>query len=101
MSKKVTDRSSKNGKKKKQLKEISMVPLLYLGIIFILLTLILGMIFPNMPSGISTVLYLIGVVALLVYMLQVAFEKRTGKAELSADEIKALKKAQKKKSKGK
>lgn len=95
MSKKTVDRTQK--KKKKPVKEISMVPLLYLGIILILITLVLGKIFPNMPSGISTVLYLMGIVALVVYMLQVAFEKRTGKSELSAEEIKELKKAKKKK----
>lgn len=95
MSKKTVDRTQK--KKKKPVKEISMVPLLYLGIILILITLILGRIFPNMPSGINTVLYLMGIVALVVYMLQVAFEKRTGKSELSAEEIKELKKAKKKK----
>ena len=95
MSKKTVDRTQK--KKKKPVKEISMVPLLYLGIILILITLILGKIFPNMPSGINTVLYLMGIVALVVYMLQVAFEKRTGKSELSTEEIKELKKAKKKK----
>lgn len=95
MSKKTVDRTQK--KKKKPVKEISMVPLLYLGIILILITLVLGKIFPNMPSGINTVLYLMGIVALVVYMLQVAFEKRTGKSELSAEEIKELKKAKKKK----
>ncbi len=74
-----------------------MLPLLYLGIILIIVTIILGSIFPNMPSSISTVLYLMDVVAPLVYMLQVAFEKRTGKAELSDKEIRELKKAKKKK----
>lgn len=90
-------KNSANKSKKKQVKEISMLPLLYLGIILIIVTIILGSIFPNMPSGISTVLYLMGVVALIVYMLQVAFEKRTGKAELSDKEIRELKKAKKKK----
>lgn len=101
MSKKTVDRTQKKKKKKKTMKEISMVPMLYLGIVLILLTLILGKVFPNMPSGISTILYLMGIIALVVYMIQVAFEKRTGKAELSSDEIKELKKAQKKKYKRK
>ena len=87
----------KGKKKKRQVKEISMEPLLYLGVIFILVTIILGRIFPNMPNMVSTILYLVGVMALIVYMIQIAFEKRTGKAELSDKEIRELKKAKKKK----
>ncbi|MDO4816112.1 MAG: hypothetical protein Q4A83_05855 [Bacillota bacterium] len=100
MSKKVTDRSQPK-KKKRQLKEISFTPLLIMGIIFILITLILGEVFPNIPSAVTNILYLIGILSLVVYMIQIAFEKRTGKAELSEDELKALKKQQNRKSKGK
>jgi len=101
MSKKVTDREAKAGKKKKQVKEINFGSLLTMGIIFIVAALILGMIFPNIPDIIPNIMYIIGVISLVVYMIQIAFEKRTGKAELTDKEIAAMKKEQKKKSKGK
>ncbi len=102
MSKKVTDRSQpQKSRRKKEAKELTMTPLLTMGIIFILATLVLGAIFPNIPKIVTNLMYIVGILSLVVYMLQVAFEKRTGKAELSEDEIKDLKKTQKKKSKGK
>lgn len=100
MSKKITDRSQPK-KKKREAKEISFSSLLTMGIIFILATYILGAVFPKIPTAVTNILYLIGILSLVVYMIQIAFEKRTGKAELSEDEIKAMKKGQKGKSKGK
>lgn len=101
MSKKVTDRSAKPKKKKKQAKDINFGALLTMGIILILATLVLNMIFPKIPDAVINIMYIVGVLSLVVYMIQIAFEKRTGKAELTDEEIAALKKAQKKKSKGK
>ena len=36
---------------------------------------------PNFPEGLRNILYIIGVLAMVVYMFQIAFEKRTGKRE--------------------
>ena len=69
-------------KKKKELKKISMTPLLWMGIIIVIGLSIVNSIFPNFPKGVSTILYIVGLLALIVYMWQIAFEKRTGYEEL-------------------
>ena len=84
-------------KKKKQLKEISMTPLLCMGFIILLITLVLSRYWAGMPEWLSSALYIVAILSLVVYMAQIAFERRTGKAELTDKEIKALKKEQKQK----
>lgn len=66
---------AKNTKKGK--KEISMTPLMYMGFIIVCVTALLQ----------RNILYLVGVLALVVYMIQVAFEKRTGKREAGGENI--------------
>lgn len=79
---------SKNKKSKKaEQKKISLVPFLYMGVILVLVTALLQNVWPGFPQGLRNILYIIGILALIVYMMQVAFEKRTGKSEPD-DEVK-------------
>lgn len=73
---------AKKEKKKRELKKISMTPLLWLGFLLIIGLSIVNSIFPNFPTGVSTILYIVGLLALIVYMWQKAFERRTGYEEL-------------------
>ncbi len=76
--------SKKNSKKKEQEKDIrklTMVPLFVLGIVVIFATALLQSFFPNFPELVRNILYFVGIAALVVYMIQIAFEKRTGKSE--------------------
>lgn len=68
--------------KKRQIKEISMTPLLWLGFLLVVGMAIVNSIFPGFPKAVSTILYIIGLLALVVYMWQKAFERRTGCEEL-------------------
>lgn len=72
-------KSKKNQKTEE--KKITMVPFLYMGIILIFITAILQKYWAGFPEGLRNLLYLFGVIALVVYMMQIAFEKRTGKSE--------------------
>ncbi len=67
--------------KKRELKKISMTPLLWLGFLLVVGMAIVNSIFPNFPNGVSTILYIVGLLALIVYMWQKAFERRTGHEE--------------------
>ena len=76
--------SKKNSKKKEQEKDIrklTMVPLFVLGIVVIFATALLQSFLPNFPALVRNILYFVGIAALVVYMIQIAFEKRTGKSE--------------------
>ena len=81
-----------NNKKKREVKKISMTPLLWLGFIMIIGVALLNSFFPNFPKGLSTVLYVVGLLALVTYMWQIAFEKRTGYEELPEKKKSAKKK---------
>lgn len=67
--------------KKREVKEISMTPLLWLGFLLVVGLAIVNSIFPGFPKGLSTILYIVGLLALIVYMWQKAFERRTGYEE--------------------
>ena len=67
--------------KKREPKKISMTPLLWLGFLLVIGMAIVNSIFPNFPQGVSTILYIVGLLALIVYMWQKAFERRTGYEE--------------------
>ena len=71
--------------KKKAEKEITMVPLAYLGGILIGITVLLQNVWSGMPKTVANILYIVGVLALIIYMVQIAFEKRTGKPEEGAE----------------
>ena len=62
-------------------KPVNIDSLLWLGLIIIVITVSLGSLFPNIPSGITTMLYVIGILALIIYMWQIMYEKRTGRSE--------------------
>lgn len=66
---------------------LSMTPLMIFGFFLIILNLILGNLIDGFAQGaISTIIYVVAILAFVVYMYQIAFEKRTGKKELSEDE---------------
>ena len=71
--------SKGNGAKKEAKKDISMTPLMYLGFIIVCVTALLQSLIPKFPQALGNILYVIGVLALVVYMIQIAFEKRTAK----------------------
>lgn len=50
---------------------------LYLGIALIAATAVLGRIF-TIPKGISSILYAVGIVALILYMWEIQYRRRTG-----------------------
>lgn len=68
--------------RKRKAKEISMTPLLWLGFLLVIGTALVNSIFPNFPQALSNVLYVVGLLALIVYMWQKAFERRTGYEEM-------------------
>ena len=73
-----------NPKKKVDDKDIRskfMVPLAVMGFLFIFGTAIVQALFPSFPASVRNILYLFGVISFVVYMIQIAFEKRTGKSE--------------------
>lgn len=72
--------SKKTSMKKTEEKKISFVPFLYMGIIIIFVTALLQSFIPAFPEVLRNILYIIGVMALLLYMFQAAFENRTGKS---------------------
>lgn len=73
---------AKKKNKKPQEREISFVPLLWMGFIIVIANAVLNNLLPNYPSGLSTIVYVIGISAMVVYMIQVRFEKRTGQKEI-------------------
>ncbi|MCF0138482.1 MAG: hypothetical protein HUJ66_08995 [Oscillospiraceae bacterium] len=87
-------------KSKKNQKKISLKPFLFIGVGIIVVNMILGELIPKMPLGLTNVLYIFGILALLLYMMQFAFENRTGKEELSEEERKSLNKKQRSNSSG-
>lgn len=68
-------------------KDISLTPLMYLGFILICVTALLQSLIPAFPQALGNILYVIGVLALVVYMIQIAFEKRTGKREADGENV--------------
>ncbi len=75
---------AKGNKKKGKKFDLSMTPFLYIGFIVVCATALLQSFIPNFPAGLRNILYIIGVLAMIVYMFQIAFEKRTGKRENDA-----------------
>ena len=74
------------GKKKEKKLNFSLTPFLYIGFIIVCVTALLQSFIPNFPEGLRNILYIVGVLAMFVYMFQIAFEKRTGKRENDAPE---------------
>lgn len=79
--------SKGNGAKKEAKKDISLTPLMYLGFIIVCVTALLQSLIPAFPQSLGNILYVIGVLALVVYMIQIAFEKRTGKSEADGENV--------------
>ena len=71
---------AKGNKKEKKL-NFSLTPFLYIGFVIVCVTALLQSFVPNFPEGPRNILYIVGVLAMVVYMFQIAFEKRTGKRE--------------------
>lgn len=74
------------GNKKAKKMNFSLTPFLYGGFIVVCVTALLQSFIPAFPEGLRNVLYIVGVLAMVVYMFQIAFEKRTGKRENDAPE---------------
>ena len=74
------------GNKKERKMNFSLTPFLYIGFVIVCVTALLQSFIPNFPEGLRNILYIVGVLAMIVYMLQIAFEKRTGKRENDAPE---------------
>lgn len=74
----------KNSKKEAE-KELTLVPLAYLGGILIGIAVVLQNVWSGMPKTVANILYIVGVLALIIYMVQIAFENRTGKSEEGAE----------------
>jgi mannose/fructose/N-acetylgalactosamine-specific phosphotransferase system component IIC len=74
------------GKKKEKKLNFSLTPFLYIGFVIVCVTALLQSFIPNFPEGLRNILYIVGVLAMVLYMLQIAFEKRTGKRENDAPE---------------
>ena len=75
--------SAKNAKGAK--KNITFTPFLFIGIVIVLATTAIQSFFPGFPEIIRNILYFLGIMALLLYMFQGAFERRTGKSEPDGD----------------
>ena len=69
------------GKKKEKKLNFSLTPFLYIGFVIVCATALLQSFVPAFPEVLRNVLYIVGVLAMVVYMFQIAFEKRTGKRE--------------------
>lgn len=76
---------AKGNKKAKKI-NFSLTPFLYGGFIVVCVTALLQSFIPAFPGVLCNVLYIVGVLAMVVYMFQIAFEKRTGKRENDAPE---------------
>ena len=74
-----------NGKGKKERKKNELLAhAVYGGFIVVCVTALLQSFIPAFPEVLRNVLYIVGVLAMVVYMFQIAFEKRTGKRENDA-----------------
>ncbi len=69
------------GNKKEKKFNFSLTPFLYIGFVIVCATALLQSFVPSFPEGLRNILYIVGVLAMVVYMFQIAFEKRTGKRE--------------------
>lgn len=69
------------GNKKDKKFNFSLTPFLYIGFVIVCATALLQSFVPSFPEGLRNILYIVGVLAMVVYMFQIAFEKRTGKRE--------------------
>lgn len=85
---------SKKQKKKQKFdaSKITMVPMLVIGIVIIFGTAIAQNLIPGMSASLRNILYFVGIAALVVYMFQIAFEKRTGTKDGSESVSKQTKK---------
>lgn len=67
----------KNNEKRK----LTLIPFLWIGFVVVIATALLQNLVPAFPDGLGNILYLFGVLCMVVYMFQIAFERRTGKSE--------------------
>lgn len=64
--------------KKTSQKSININSFLYLGVALIVITTVLNLLIESIPSGVLTVLYLMGILALVLYMWEIQYRRRTG-----------------------
>lgn len=66
------------GNKKPAVKEANINSFLALGIVLVAIGAILGAVVPGIPSVIPTILYIVGILALILYMWEIQYRRRTG-----------------------
>jgi len=65
--------------------DVDLTKLLWFGVVLIIVSIALGIIFPAIPKWICTVLYLMAILAFIIYMWQNRYEKRTGKTDKDSE----------------
>lgn len=71
---------AKKSKKEKKI-NFSLTPFLYIGFVLVCATALLDSLIPGFPQIARNLMYIFGVLCMVLYMVQIAFEKRTGKRE--------------------
>ena len=70
-----------NKRKKRDIKNVDLTPLLYFGLVLIVVGVVISKLFPSLPELVTTIVYLAGMLALVIYMWQCMYERRTGRKE--------------------
>jgi Fe2+ transport system protein B len=65
-------------KKKNTVKSANINSFLLLGVVLVGAAVAIGAFFPQAPSVVSTVLYIMGVTAFVLYMWEIQYRRRTG-----------------------
>lgn len=76
----------------KKVRELNIDFFLVFGLILIVVAAVIGKMFPAFPTLVINLMYIIGVMAFIVYMWQYFYEKRTGTSEETAPEKKSTQK---------
>ena len=59
-------------------KAVNINGFLYLGVILVAATAVLSNVFPAIPKAVTAILYVVGVIALVLYMWEIQYRRRTG-----------------------
>jgi len=79
---------------KKKTKFININMFLYIGVALIVIASTIQITLPNVPSVVSNVLYIVGILSFIVYMFEIQYRRRTG--DERDDGIQRSKKSKKK-----
>lgn len=67
-----------SGGRRPNVKPVNINSFLLLGIIIVAAAAVLNAVFPDWPKGIFTILYVVGILALIMYMWEIQYRRRTG-----------------------